>query len=900
MDDQTRENPIKYLKDYTPPDFLVDTVDLTFELDAQATLVSARLALRRNPERACDPPAPLRLDGQGLELLRIALDGQPLSKKQFFLEAEQLVIPVLGERAVLETVTRIHPSANTALEGLYLSGALLCTQCEPEGFRKITYYPDRPDVMARFTTTLIANRQRYPLLLANGNRVASTLLPQDNPATAERHSVTWVDPHPKPAYLFALVAGPLHLCSDLFTTRSGRIVSLEIYMETTRVEQAAHAMASLKKAMAWDEQRFGREYDLDLYMIVAINDFNMGAMENKGLNLFNAQYILADQESATDMDFQQIENIIAHEYFHNWTGNRITCRDWFQLSLKEGLTVFRDQLFSAESLSSAAQRVQDARRIQTRQFAEDAGPTAHPVQPDSYLEINNFYTLTVYEKGAEVVRMLHTLLGETLFRQGMDLYFERHDGQAVTVEAFVRAMETASGRDLTQFLLWYRQAGTPVVTVTSQHDAATQTLHLRVTQSCPATPGQPHKAPFHIPLLVGLLNREGTAIPMRMSGESEPVGDAQGAGDRLLEIRQPEEHFFFTGVAHPPVLSVLRHFSAPVVLRSDQTANTLAFLWAQDTDPFNRWRAGQQLATDLLLRLAADCQAERPLLLEDFFVDSFARALQSRDLDPATHAMILTLPSEVALLEQMRAADPRALYTARLFVRQGLASRLREPLLQLYEAHADQEERLDNGLYHPVVAAHRAFKNLCLDYLVSLQWAEFWQLALRQWQKNDNMTNHLAALTALLHSASPDAKTALLTFAQRWQSNPLVMDKWFALQARIPDENNHRRVRRLQKHPLFTLTNPNRVRALLGTFCHDNLLAFHQPSGKGYQLLVQQVLALDPINPQVAARLVTALRGWRTLEPVRQAKMHAALQQIRQTAHLSRDVFEMVQKSLAP
>ncbi|MBF0400511.1 MAG: aminopeptidase N [Magnetococcales bacterium] len=896
MEEQTKNSTTKYLANYTPPDFLVDSVALIFELDPKATVVHARLALRRNPACHTATLPPLVLDGQELTLLAIALDGVPLSPKRYRLEESCLVIPEPPEQCILEIKTRIHPATNTSLEGLYASttpqGPLLSTQCEPEGFRKITYYPDRPDVMSQFTTTLIADRKRFPVLLSNGNRNKNPI--QFETATG-KHGVTWVDPHRKPAYLFALVAGDLVCQSDTFVTRSGRSVDLEIYTEAENSGLCDHAMAALKKAMAWDEERFGRQYDLDTYMIVAVNAFNMGAMENKGLNIFNAKYVLADQASATDTDFQQIESVIAHEYFHNWTGNRITCRDWFQLSLKEGLTVFRDQLFSADMISPAVQRVQDARLIRTHQFAEDAGPTAHPVQPDSYMEINNFYTLTVYNKGAEVVRMLHTLLGEEGFRRGMDHYFAHHDGHAVTVEAFVQSMEAASGRDLGQFRRWYQQAGTPVVSVTSHHDPATQTLHLQVTQSCPPTPGQPTKQPFHIPLTVGLLEPTGQPLPLRLQGEA---ADEPAATSRVLELRQTTEQFVFTGIAQPPIASLLRHFSAPVVLHANWSAAELAFLWAHDPDPFNRWSAGQTLATDLLLRLAADLLAGRPLLLEDFFVDSFAQVLQTRDLEPATIAMILTLPAETALLEQMPEADPQALYTARLFVRQTLATRLHEHFFRLYQHNSALDGSAAKLPYHPELAGKRSLKNLCLDYLVCLRWAEFWQLAASQCSKATNMTDRLAALTALLHSGSPEAEPLLSEFARQWQKNSLVMDKWFAIQARIPAETTLRLVRQLQKHRLFSLKNPNRVRALLGAFCHDNPVAFHQPSGKGYQYIAKQVLTLDPINPQVAARLVASLSRWRKLEPVRREKMRLALQQIQQTPNLSKDVFEIVLKSL--
>ncbi|MBF0097268.1 MAG: aminopeptidase N [Magnetococcales bacterium] len=894
MEQAAKSERMKYLSDYRPPDFLVESVALTFLLDAQATEVESTLLMQRNP--LCEnAQAPLCLDGEGLTLLALQLDGENLPAERYQCTAEQLIIAAVPERFRLQMRTRIHPAANTALQGLYGSGTLLCTQCEAEGFRKITYYLDRPDVMAVFSTTLIADRDAYPVLLANGNRIEAGILP-DN-----RHFATWQDPHRKPCYLFALVAGRLYCHRDRFVTRSGRAVSLEIYVESQETllpepgGQTAHAMRALQKAMAWDEERFGCEYDLDVYMIVAVHDFNAGAMENKGLNLFNAKYVLADQESATDLDFQQIESIIAHEYFHNWSGNRVTCRDWFQLSLKEGLTVFRDQLFSADTLSPAVQRVQEARLIRTRQFAEDAGPTAHPVQPDAYLEINNFYTSTVYEKGAEVVRMIHTLLGEGAFRRGMDLYFSRHDGQAVTVEEFVRAMEEASGRDLQQFRRWYRQAGTPLLRAKVVYEADTQRLTLQVRQSCPATPGQAVKEPFHIPLTVGLLDRSGAPLPLCLADDP---AQAEAPLSRVLELRAEEEQFVFTGLEQPPVVSLLRHFSAPVAMEVNLDAQSLAFLWAHDPDLFNRWSAGQRLTSEVLVRLAVDARIPFPFTLEHCYIDGFARVLRDEALDPAAMAMILTLPSEVALLEQMEEADPTALHRAREFVRQTLAQELHELFLGCYHRQEEAIARLPAQVYHPQMAGRRALKNLCLDFLASLQWAEFWDLTMRQFERADNMTDRLAALRSLLHSGSPEGEQALHAFAERWQGNPLVLDKWFALQAGVPAAATLQRVQQLAESPWYSQRNPNRVRALLGTFCHDNPFAFHQESGESYRWIARQVLQLDELNPQVAARLVSAFSRWRKLEPGRQQKMLAALRAIEQAEALSPDVFEIVLKSL--
>ena len=874
-----------FLEEYTPPDFLVDEVALTVHLDPDNTRVRSRLQLRRNPG-AADRQAPLRLDGQELTLEGIALDGVPLSGERYRLDADQLTIPDLPDQAVLEIETTIHPAENSALEGLYQSGGLLCTQCEAEGFRKITCYPDRPDVMARFTTTLIADPLRYPLLLANGNLVSKTLTKDG------KQAVTWVDPFPKPAYLFALVAGDLVCRSDRFTTASGRTVDLHLYVEPENGEKCAHALASLKKAMAWDEARFGREYDLDIYMIVAVGDFNMGAMENKGLNLFNAKYVLADPQTATDSDFHQIEAVIAHEYFHNWTGNRITCRDWFQLSLKEGLTVFRDHLFSADTTAPSVQRIREVRLLRDHQFPEDAGPTAHPVRPDSYVEINNFYTMTVYEKGAEVVRMLYVLLGEAGFRAGMDIYFQRHDGQAVTVEAFIQAMEAANGVDLGQFMGWYRQAGTPRLSFSWQHDPVNETLELVVRQSCPPTPGQPEKQPLHLPLVLGLLDGgSGAPLPVRLAGEPRTETARE---TRTLELRRAEERFVFTGLPTPPIPSLLRGFSAPVIAQTPHSDADLAFLWRHDPDPFNRWDAGQTLATRSLMTIINGPDPGGVVTPEPGFLDAFAGVLRDERLDPALAAMALTLPSESSLLERMTPADPQAVHDGRESLRRALATALRDDFLACYHRHACREPYR----HDPQASGRRALKNLSLACLLTLDEPEMRRLALAQFQNADNMTDRLGALVPLVHGGGPEGETALAVFFETWKDDPLVMDKWFTVQATNPQPGGLERVVELMAHPLFTRRNPNRVRAVIGAFCAGNPAAFHHPSGNGYRFLANQVLTLDRTNPQIAARLLTPLKPWRRFEPNRKAQMRAALERVHQTQPLSRDVHEMAMKSL--
>jgi aminopeptidase N len=872
-----------YRKDYTPPAYVVDTIHLRFELGEETTRVNSRLAIRANDETARGAQ-PLHLDGHRCDLVGLSLDGIPLSKDRYTVDDEGLNIPAVPAAFTLEITTEIRPRDNTFLEGLYRSGGMFCTQCEAEGFRSITYFPDRPDVLSVYTVTIVADAVCYPVLLANGN-------PVENGELADgRHFAVWHDPFPKPCYLFALVAGDLACVEDRFTTCSGREVTLRIFVEEKNRNKCGHALRSLKKAMRWDEETFGREYDLDLFMIVAVDDFNMGAMENKGLNIFNSRYVLASPETATDDDFQAIEEVIGHEYFHNWTGNRVTCRDWFQLSLKEGLTIFRDQEFSADMESRGVKRINDVRILRTHQFAEDAGPMAHPVRPDSYMEINNFYTVTVYQKGSEVIRMMHTLLGADLFRKGMDLYFQRHDGSAATVEDFVRAMEDASGRDLGQFRLWYEQAGTPRLEASGNFDPAAGTYTLSVRQSCPPTPGQPEKKPFHIPLVMGLLDRDGRELPCTLAGE---IGD--GPTTRILEIRDAEEIFVLTGLSAQPAPALLRTFSAPVRLSYSHGHDDLVLLMAHERDPFCRWEAGQQLASRILLDLVADLQAGRVLCLDPGFVDAFRATLTGGEKDTAFLAEALTLPSEAYLAELMEMADPSAIHKARQFVRKGLAEQLWGEFLSVREkCCVDTPYAVDDGR-----AGERRLANLCLAYLMTLDAPDIIEITLRQFREADNMTDVMGALVPLASCDCPERRTALDEFYEKWRDDRQVVDKWFSVQASSTLTGTLAEVTQLLEHPAFELTNPNRFRSLVGVFSQANPVRFHDASGAGYRFLGEQLLRLIPLNPQVAARLLTPLTRWRRVDPARQALMLQELRRIRALSDLPRDVFEVVAKSLA-
>ena len=871
-----------YLKDYQPPAYTIEQTELHFDLQPAATTVRSRLSVRRLAKSA---DAPLVLDGEQLELLSVAIDGRTLAPAEFLSGNESLTINNVPETFVLEIVNRIQPENNTALEGLYVSSGMFCTQCEAQGFRRITYYIDRPDVMARFSTTLVADKSRYPVLLSNGNCVERGEL------EAGRHWARWEDPFRKPSYLFALVAGDLECLEDSYTTVSGRKVALRIYVEPGNLDKTHHAMASVKHAMQWDEQVFGLEYDLDIYMIVAVGDFNMGAMENKGLNVFNTAYVLARPETATDSDYEHIEGVIAHEYFHNWTGNRVTCRDWFQLSLKEGLTVFRDQQFSADMTSAAVKRIDDVRLLRARQFPEDAGPMAHPVRPQSYVEINNFYTATVYEKGAEVVRMYHTLLGAGGFRKGMDLYFQRHDGQAVTTDDFCAAMADANGVDLGQFRRWYDFAGTPVLQVRGDYLPKSRQYRLRINQSLPSTSGRSRVPPLHVPFALGLLDNKGRDIPLRLQGEETAV-----AGTRMLALTRADETFVFEDIPGLPVPSLLRGFSAPVKIHSDLSREQLAFLAAHDSDAFNRWDAGQRLATEVLLNLARDVQLGRDLLLDESLVTAFANTLNDTRLDPALVAEALSLPGEGELAEQMEIADPDAIHGARCFVRYVLATRLREALLGKYHACRN------DGSYEYTAAAagRRRLANQCLSYLMELDEPGMIRLAVEQFRQADNMTDVLAALGALVRHPFADAEkhAALQLFYDKWRHEPLVLNKWFSIQATAATANTLARVKVLRQHEAFDLKNPNRARSLVGAFAHANPYSFHVADGGGYRFLADQVLALDSLNPQVAARMVGAFNRWRKYDEVRQGLMRGELERIAAGPNLSRDVFEIVSRAL--
>ena len=879
---QTQTPKTTYLNEYTPPAYRIPTVDLRFELGDDFTTVYSRLKIVRAD--ATPAGAPLTLDGQQLELLSLELDGEPLATDRYQMDADQLTLFYPPESFELAVVTRIRPQDNASLEGLYQSSGNFCTQCEAEGFRKITYFLDRPDVMAVFTTTLAADKSRYPVLLSNGNPIAS------GDRADGRHWATWHDPFPKPCYLFALVAGDLRWIEDQFITRSGRAVTLRIYVEPDNLSQCDHAMYSLKQAMAWDERRFGLEYDLDLYQIVAVGDFNMGAMENKGLNVFNTKYVLAKPETATDADYQGILGVIGHEYFHNWTGNRVTCRDWFQLSLKEGLTVFRDQEFSSDLGSRGVKRIDDVRVLRGSQFPQDAGPMAHPVRPDSYIEINNFYTVTVYNKGAEVIRMIQTLLGQDGFRRGMDLYFQRHDGQAVTCDDFVAAMADANQVDLGQFKRWYHQAGTPEITVSDAYDPATGAYALTLRQSCPATPGQPHKEPFHIPLLLGLLDGDGQDVPLQLVGEDAPQGTT-----RLLALRETEQTFQFVNIPARPVLSLLREFSAPVKLHTTESEEDVRFRLAHDRDDFNRWDAGQTLAMRAILGLVADRQQGQTWALPESFSAAFERALTSA-ADPALLAQVLTLPSEGYLAEQMDMVDVDGIHAAHRFVRRTLAERLRESLLATYETLHERE-----GEGYRIDAAaigQRALKNVCLDYLLQLDDADLLARCLRQFREASNMTDQMGALAPLTHCACPERTQALAEFYDRWRQDTLVIDKWLSLQAASRLPNTLAVVKELMGHEAFNLRNPNKVRALIGAFAQANPVNFHSIDGSGYTFLADQILALNDFNPQIAARLMAAFTRWRKYDPDRRQRMQNQMERILAAPQLSPDVYEIAAKSL--
>ena len=827
---------------------------------------------------------PLVLDGEELTLRSLKLDGKPLANDSFLATPERLTIAQPPNRPFeLEIETIVNPAANSQLMGLYRAGTTYCTQCEAEGFRRITYFLDRPDVMAVYTTRIEADKTEAPVLLANGNLIAHGDVPGTN-----RHFAVWHDPFKKPCYLFALVGGNLSRVADSFTTMSGRQVALAIYVEPGKEERSRYAMDSLKRAMRWDEAVFGREYDLDIFMIVAVSAFNMGAMENKGLNIFNDKYVLASPATATDNDYAHIEAVIAHEYFHNWTGNRITCRDWFQLSLKEGLTVFRDQEFSADQRSRAVVRIGDVRALRAHQFVEDAGPLAHPVRAELYHEINNFYTTTVYDKGAEIVRMIKVLLGPDLFRQGMDLYFSRHDGEAATVEQFVQCFADVSGRDFSQFMRWYTQAGTPEIAVTPHYDARAKAYRLDIAQTIPPTPGQPHKDPMVIPLAVGLVGSDGGDLPLMLDGRKIERG--------VIEMKEASQSFVFTGVAERPIPSLNRGFSAPIKLILPIDADDLRFLAAHDRDPFNRWQAVQTLAMSLLTANVAALRAGAPVRDDEGLMGALGAILADAELEPAFIALTLTPPSEPDIAREIgRDVDPDAIFAARRHLRVLTGKRLGPALADTYS------RMITPGPYRPDAgsAGRRALKNVCLDLLAATDASEAILRASSQYENADNMTDRMAALETLALHDRPERTAALEDFYARYADDPLIIDKWLALQAMIPEPATLERVRALTEHPAFSMTNPNRVRSLIGSFAQGNSTQFNRPDGAGYDFVADIVLALDPKNPQVAARLMNAFRSWRALEAGRRARAQATLRRVASAPSLSRDVGDIVARTLA-
>ena len=871
-----------YLADYRRPAFLIPEVVLDIDLQSEdEARVAATLTVQRNAEAA--PPSSLMLDLDEVTVESVAIDGALLTRDRWTADASHLTVRDVPASFRLDTVSRIHPRQNTRLMGIYTSGSGFFSLCEAEGFRRITPFLDRPDVMARYTVTLHADKERYPVLLANGNRVAQ------GDEGGGRHWARWVDPFPKPSYLFAVVAARLDRSQDSFRTRSGRDVLLQFFVEPGKLDQGVFAMESLRHAMKWDEDTYGLEVDLDEYNIVAVGDFNAGAMENKGLNIFNTKLVLARSDISTDGDFNFIDRTVAHEYFHNWTGNRVTCRDWFQLALKEGLTVFREQQYAGDRYSRAVARIQAVRNLRSGQFPEDAGPMAHPVRPSSYQQVSNFYTSTIYQKGAELVRMMHTLVGPENFRRAIDLYFREHDGQAVTTDALVAAVEEASGMDLSQFRLWYEQSGTPRLAVSDAYDEASRTYALTVTQSCPPTAGQPTKKPMHMPLTVGLIAPDGRELPLRLQGEKTARGNSA-----VLSLREETEVFRFIDVPVRPVPSLGRNFSAPVVIEYPYDDQALQQLLGYDTDPFNRWEAGQRLAMDLLLHHVANRRAGRPVQFPAYLAEAFGRVLADADQDPAFAAEALSLPPEMVIAEQLQEIDPQAVHEVRLAMRRFLAERLHGAFRSGYERFATP------GAYSPDAASsgRRALRNLCLAFLMDLGEAETRSLCVAQLKGATNMTDALAALSALANCDCPERRPALDAFYAKWQGEPLVVDKWLATQALSRLPGTVQRVRELSLHPAFTLKNPNKVYALLGSF-GVNQVNFHAADGSGYALMVDLALALDAINPQVASRMVRNLERYRRYEPARRAMMRGALETIAAHPGLSRETGEVVGKALA-
>ncbi|MBY5991578.1 aminopeptidase N [Ferrimonas balearica] len=861
----------KYRKDYRAPDFTITDLSLVFQLDPHHTRVTATSQVVRQNSEASE----LVLDGEALTLVSVSLDGQTLAPGDYREAEGQLVVTLTRDSAELVIETEIDPANNTTLEGLYQSGGAFCTQCEAEGFRRITYYLDRPDVLARYRTRVEADQAQYPYLLSNGNKVDAGTL------EGGRHFATWEDPYPKPSYLFALVAGDFDLLEDCFTTASGRDVALQLFVDRGNLHRGHHAMASLKHAMTWDEQRFGLEYDLDIYMVVAVDFFNMGAMENKGLNIFNSKAVLADPQTATDAEYHRIESIIGHEYFHNWTGNRVTCRDWFQLSLKEGLTVFRDQEFSSEMGSRAVNRIQAVKVVRNQQFAEDAGPMAHPIRPDKVIEMNNFYTVTVYDKGAEVIRMMHTLLGEAGFRKGMDLYFERHDGQAVTCDDFVQAMEDASGNDLSLFRRWYSQSGTPVLVAEDHYDAERRQYHLTLSQRTPATADQADKAPLHIPVAIELLNAEGQPVPLLVEG---------AAHSPLLELKSESQSWVFDEVDGPVVPSLLQEFSAPVRLEYHYDAASLARILAHAGNDFARWDAAQSLLTQEIFALVNGDQYR----VSDTAMDALRAVLLAQGQDPALVAELLTLPSESTLAQSRPGHDVEAIHQCRRQAATELGLALEDELMAVCLANTDPRYANDGA-----AVGRRSLKNACLSLLAMAGRVQAQEWVAKQFDNADNMTDTLAALNAANQGQLPIASSLMARFETQWRDQPLVMDKWFSQVGMTPSGDVLTQVEAAMAHPAFDIANPNRVRALVSAFAEGNPNGFHAADGSGYRFLTDLLIKLNGINPQCAARIMTPLMQWQTQDEDRQTMMLAELKRLAALDGLSRDLYEKVSKSLA-
>ena len=863
-----------YLKDYQAPDYWIDSIDLIVDLQQAGAIVTATLQCRRN-ERLATADIPLRLDGEKLQLKSIHLDGRVLSNTglhaEYQVDEKQLTLFKVPAAFVLKTVVEIHPENNTELCGLYRSKQLFCTQCEAQGFRRITYYLDRPDVMAKFTTTIYADKRHYPVLLSNGNLV------EHGNEGESRHWAKWVDPFLKPSYLFALVAGDLVCMTDHFVTQGNRLVQLQIYTTFKDQDQCQHAMLALKKAMHWDEITYGREYDLDQYMIVAVDDFNMGAMENKGLNIFNAKYILANPQTATDSNYQYIDAVVAHEYFHNWSGNRITCRDWFQLSLKEGLTVFREHHFCADIHDAAVQLIEQVTGLRANQFPEDSSPMAHPVQPQSYVEINNFYTSTVYEKGAELIRVLKNLIGWDAFRRGMDHYFTTHDGSAATIEDFIHSMELGSNQDLTAFSVWYKQSGTPIVTVEEHYEPSIKQYTLNLKQHCVPTKDQLDKKPLLIPIFMGLLDSKGRDL---LPAQTQVI------------LKDEAQSFIFEGIVERPVLSILRSFSAPVKLQFEQSMNDLAFLLAHDSDDFNRWEASQRLSQRVIEDLVLDLEAGRPLSLNATWLESHAAVLNDTKLSPGLKSTILSLPSLSYLLEFKTPANIDALSKVRRFIKTQFAVHLKDALIQNYQQHYT----IEPYVFSAKASGERRFRDLCLAYLVQSADPIAIDLCVQQWKQSSSMSDTMGVLSALCDSPDQLRNQLLSEFYQKWRLEPLVLDKYFRIQAMSDLPDALQRVKQLMHDPAFDLKNPNKVYSLIGAFS-ANLSRFHDSSGAGYQFVADVILELDPLNPQVAARIVEAFVSWQRFDAARQAMMKTELMRL-QKATLSRNVAEIISKCL--